>query len=185
LNIADAHRHNGHGVRVALRTGREELPAHVCIQSGGAGVTRLATSVLIVWGLEQEAENLYKLTQGQTPLLGGENPSLHASDFSGVTPKAKVAATPNPLRTPLHGGIEGGATPRGGGATPSTVGTMTPRGGTLPYSDAKVANRDSSRFGTARQRMVLERWTNPKRQRRTRSSRYEVPSCRGKPAGVA
>lgn len=78
----------------------------------------------------QEAENLYKLTQGQTPLLGGENPSLHASDFSGVTPKAKVAATPNPLRTPLHGGIEGGATPRGGGATPSTVGTMTPRGGT-------------------------------------------------------
>jgi hypothetical protein len=41
------------------------------------------------------------------------------------------------------------------------------------------------RFGTARQKMVLERWTNPKPQRRTRSSRYEVPSCRGKSAGVA
>jgi hypothetical protein len=41
------------------------------------------------------------------------------------------------------------------------------------------------RFGTARQRMALERWTNPKPQRRTRSSRYEVPSCRGKSAGVA
>lgn len=75
----------------------------------------------------QEAENLYKLTQGQTPLLGGDNPDLHASDFSGVTPKRKVAATPNPLATPLHGGIEGGATPRGGGATPSV--SMTPRGG--------------------------------------------------------
>jgi hypothetical protein len=31
-------------------------------------------------------------------------------------------------------------------------------------------------FGTARQRMVLERWTNPKPQRRTRSPRYRVPS---------
>jgi hypothetical protein len=41
------------------------------------------------------------------------------------------------------------------------------------------------RFGTGRQRMVLERWTNPKPQRRTRSPRYGVPSCRGKPAGVA
>jgi hypothetical protein len=40
-------------------------------------------------------------------------------------------------------------------------------------------------FGTARQRMVLERWTNPNPQRRTRSPRYEVPSCRRKSAGVA
>jgi hypothetical protein len=40
-------------------------------------------------------------------------------------------------------------------------------------------------FGTARQKMVLERWTNPKPQRRTRSPRYGIPSSRGKPAGVA
>jgi hypothetical protein len=37
-------------------------------------------------------------------------------------------------------------------------------------------------FGTARQRMALGRWTNPKPQRRTRSPRYGLPSCRGKSA---
>jgi hypothetical protein len=44
------------------------------------------------------------------------------------------------------------------------------------------------RFGTARQKMALERWTNPKPQRRARwglGPRYGVPSCRGKSAGVA
>jgi hypothetical protein len=40
-------------------------------------------------------------------------------------------------------------------------------------------------FGTARQRVALERWTNPKPQRRARSLRYGVPSCRGKSARVA
>jgi hypothetical protein len=40
-------------------------------------------------------------------------------------------------------------------------------------------------FGTARQRVLLERGTPPKPQRRTRSPRYGVPSCRGKSAGVA
>jgi hypothetical protein len=32
---------------------------------------------------------------------------------------------------------------------------------------------------------VLERWTNPKPQRRTRSPRYGVPSTRGESVGVA
>jgi pre-mRNA-splicing factor CDC5/CEF1 len=45
----------------------------------------------------QEAQNLARLQAGQTPLLGGENPELHPSDFSGVVPKASVNATPNPL----------------------------------------------------------------------------------------
>jgi hypothetical protein len=36
-----------------------------------------------------------------------------------------------------------------------------------------------------RQRMVLERWTNPKLSRRTCSPRYGLQSCRGKSAGVA
>jgi hypothetical protein len=40
-------------------------------------------------------------------------------------------------------------------------------------------------FGTARQRMALERWTNPKPQRRTHSHLYGLPSCRGKSADVA
>ena len=64
-----------------------------------------------------EAQNLSRLQQGQTPLLGGENPQLHDSDFSGVTPKNFAAATPHPLAagaTPLPG-----ATPALTGATPS------------------------------------------------------------------
>lgn len=46
-----------------------------------------------------EAQNLARLQQGQTPLLGGDNPELHPSDFSGITPRntAAAMATPNPL----------------------------------------------------------------------------------------
>ncbi|XP_042033139.1 cell division cycle 5-like protein [Salvia splendens] len=58
-----------------------------------------------------EAENHRRLTLSQTPLLGGDNPVLHPSDFSGVTPKKKDIATPNPLMTPS-------ATPGGPGLTP-------------------------------------------------------------------
>mmetsp|Transcript_7720 Transcript_7720/g.25602 ORF Transcript_7720/g.25602 Transcript_7720/m.25602 type:complete len:783 (-) Transcript_7720:84-2432(-) len=69
-----------------------------------------------------EAQNLFRMNSTQTPLVGGENPELNPSDFSGVTPRHRVAATPNPLATPRvgdtplrMGGITGGATPR---ATP-------------------------------------------------------------------
>ena len=58
-----------------------------------------------------EAQNLARLNNMETPLLGGENPELHPSDFSGMTPRAPVAATPNPLLL--------ATTPRLGGATPS------------------------------------------------------------------
>ncbi|KAI5064122.1 hypothetical protein GOP47_0020792 [Adiantum capillus-veneris] len=65
-----------------------------------------------------EAENLARLRQTQTPLLGGENPELHPSDFSGVTPKKKEIQTPNLIATPAQ-------TPSGGmGLTPSV--RMTP-----------------------------------------------------------
>lgn len=37
-----------------------------------------------------EAENLARLREMNTPLFGGENPALHASDFSGITPKRSV-----------------------------------------------------------------------------------------------
>jgi hypothetical protein len=40
-------------------------------------------------------------------------------------------------------------------------------------------------FGTGRQRMVLERWTNPKLSRRACTCEYGLQSCRGKSAGVA
>jgi hypothetical protein len=53
------------------------------------------------------------------------------------------------------------------------------------HTDAQSLRIVSIRFGTGRQKMVLERWTKPKPQRRTCSPRYGVPSCRGKSAGVA
>ena len=54
------------------------------------------------------------LSNVDTPLKGGLNTPLHNSDFSGVTPKHQLAATPNtvlgtPFRTPSHGS-EGKAT---------------------------------------------------------------------------
>lgn len=69
-----------------------------------------------------EAENQARLRLSQTPLLGGENPDLHPSDFSGVTPKKKEIQTPNPILTPSAMSTPGamGLTPRIG---------MTPRDG--------------------------------------------------------
>jgi hypothetical protein len=40
-------------------------------------------------------------------------------------------------------------------------------------------------FGTGRQKMVLERWTNPKLSRRTCTCEYGLQSCRGKSVGAA
>ena len=40
-------------------------------------------------------------------------------------------------------------------------------------------------FGTGRQKMLLERWTNPKLSRRACTCEYGLQSCRGKSAGVA
>jgi len=64
--------------------------------------------------ITMEAQNLARLQAGQTPLAGGDNPMLHQSDFSGVTPRPGVASTPNPLL---------GMTPRGG-ETPSLGGNV-------------------------------------------------------------
>lgn len=62
----------------------------------------------------QQAQNLARLNAMETPLVGGENPDLHPSDFSGITPRAAVASTPNPLllaATPMLGGSVSTATP--------------------------------------------------------------------------
>ncbi|KAF6148786.1 hypothetical protein GIB67_011374 [Kingdonia uniflora] len=67
-----------------------------------------------------EAENLARLRESQTPLLGGDNPELHPSDFSGVTPKKREIQTPNPMATPL--------------STPGAMG-LTPRIGMTPLGD--------------------------------------------------
>ncbi|KAF9611413.1 hypothetical protein IFM89_032082 [Coptis chinensis] len=70
-----------------------------------------------------EAENLARLRESQTPLLGGDNPELHPSDFSGVTPRKREIQTPNPMATPL-------LTPRATGLTPRSG--MTPSSGLTP-----------------------------------------------------
>lgn len=67
--------------------------------------------------LLEEAQNLIALTNQQTPLKGGENAVLHATDFGGITPKNRLLATPNALATP-------------GGATPSRTPGQTPKGQT-------------------------------------------------------
>jgi pre-mRNA-splicing factor CDC5/CEF1 len=52
----------------------------------------------------KEVQNLIALTAQQTPLIGGENPSLHPSDFTGVTPKLQDIKTPNVYATPARMG---------------------------------------------------------------------------------
>ncbi|KAK6645915.1 hypothetical protein PHAVU_L001860 [Phaseolus vulgaris] len=105
-------------------------------QTPGHGATPLRTPQRTPAGkgdaIMMEAENLARLRESQTPLLGGENPELHPSDFSGVTPKIKDIQTPNPMLTPSATPGGAGLTPRIG-VTPSRDGSfsMTPKGITL------------------------------------------------------
>ncbi|KAJ1265398.1 hypothetical protein BS78_08G074000 [Paspalum vaginatum] len=88
-----------------------------------------------------EAENLARLRESQTPLLGGDNPDLHPSDFSGVTPRKKEIQTPNPMATPLASPGPG-VTPRIG-MTPSRDGNnfgVTPKG--TPFRDELRINEE-------------------------------------------
>ncbi|XP_077229720.1 cell division cycle 5 [Tasmannia lanceolata] len=97
-----------------------------------------------------EAENLARLRESQTPLLGGENPELHPSDFSGVTPKKKEIQTPNPIATPLASPGPMGLTPRIG-MTPSRDGYsfgMTPKG--TPLRDELHINEDMDMHDSAK-----------------------------------
>ena len=87
--------------------------------AGGGGANRVM----------QEAQNLLALQAGQTPLLGGDNPELHPSDFSGVTPRAAPAATPNPLAAAVAAvGATPGRSVAGVGATPALGGALPPTG---------------------------------------------------------
>ncbi|WIA33069.1 hypothetical protein OEZ86_006225 [Tetradesmus obliquus] len=65
--------------------------------------------------LMQQAANLAKLRDLQTPLLGGENPELVGMDYSGIVPQRSTAATPNPLAAAA---AAAGMTPAGPGMTP-------------------------------------------------------------------
>jgi pre-mRNA-splicing factor CDC5/CEF1 len=87
-----------------------------------------------------EAENLARLRESQTPLLGGDNPDLYPSDFSGVTPRKEIQS-PNPMATPLAS-FGPGATPRIG-MTPSRDGHnfgLNPKG--TPFHDELRINEE-------------------------------------------
>ena len=97
-----------------------------------------------------EAENLARLRESQTPLLGGENPELHPSDFSGVTPKRKEIQTPNPMMTPSATPGAAGLTPRIG-MTPARDGYSfgtTPKG--TPIRDELRINEDMDMLDSAK-----------------------------------
>jgi len=85
-----------------------------------------------------ETQNLLALTQAQTPLKGGENAALTPMDFSGITPKSRVAATPNAL---LGNATPGGATPRRTPARTPATGLRTP-GAATPLRDGLQINSE-------------------------------------------
>ncbi|KAJ1409352.1 Pre-mRNA splicing factor component Cdc5p/Cef1 [Sesbania bispinosa] len=138
-------------------------------QTPGRGMTPLRTPQRTPAGkgdaIMMEAENLARLRESQTPLLGGENPELHPSDFSGVTPKKKEIQTPNLMLTPSA--TPGGAdlTPRTG-MTPARNGpslSMTPKG--TPLRDELHINEDMDMHDSAK--LELQRQADMRRSLRT------------------
>ncbi|XP_057476355.1 cell division cycle 5-like protein [Actinidia eriantha] len=120
-----------------------------------------------------EAENLARLRESQTPLLGGQNPELHPSDFSGVTPKKREIQTPNPMLTPS-------ATPGGVGMTPMLSMTpsrdaysfgATPKG--TPIRDELHINEDTDMHDSAK--LELRRQADLKRNLRSGLSSLPQP----------
>ncbi|KAI0522904.1 hypothetical protein KFK09_005293 [Dendrobium nobile] len=118
-----------------------------------------------------EAENLARLRESQTPLLGGENPDLHPSDFSGVTPRKREMQTPNPLATPLSSPGPAGLTPRIG-MTPSRDGP----GGTpkfTPFRDDLHINEDVEMQDSAK--LELRRQEEMRRNLRSGLTNLPLP----------
>lgn len=120
-----------------------------------------------------EAENLARLRESQTPLLGGDNPELHPSDFSGVTPRKKEVQTPNPMLTPIATPGGTGLTPRIG-MTPSRDGYsfgVTPKG--TPIRDELHINEDMDMHDSAK--LELRRQAELKRNLRMGLSSLPEP----------
>jgi pre-mRNA-splicing factor CDC5/CEF1 len=116
-----------------------------------------------------EAENLARLRESQTPLFGGENPELHPSDFSGVTPRKKEIQTPNPMTTGATPGP--GLTPRLG-MTPARDGQsfgLTPRG--TPFRDELRINEEMEMTENAK----LEKRRQEEVRKNLRSSLMSLP----------
>lgn len=120
-----------------------------------------------------EAENLARLRESQTPLLGGDNPELHPSDFSGVTPKRKEIQTPNPMLTPSATPGGAGLTPRSG-MTPARDGFSygtTPKG--TPLRDELHINEEMDMHESAK--LELRRQADLKRSLRSGLSGLPQP----------
>lgn len=113
-----------------------------------------------------EARNLRALTAAQTPLLGDENTPLHTSEgtgFSGVTPRANVAFTPNPLATPRS--TNGTSDPNA--ATPlrlpgrDTLGINTPVSSVAAFDQTPVHGRMGELGGTRALKLGFESLPKP------------------------
>ncbi|KAJ9682474.1 hypothetical protein PVL29_018403 [Vitis rotundifolia] len=156
-----------------LLAGNEELTEGTPRQ----GMTPLRTPQRTPAGkgdaIMMEAENLARLRESQTPLLGGENPELHPSDFSGVTPKRRDIQTPNPMLTPS-------ATPGGVGSTPRISMTpsrdahsfgITPKG--TPIRDELHINEDMDMHDSAK--LELRRQADLRRNLRSGLSSLPQP----------
>ncbi|XP_050226019.1 cell division cycle 5-like protein [Mercurialis annua] len=121
-----------------------------------------------------EAENLARLRESQTPLLGGENPELHPSDFSGVTPRRREIQTPNPMLTPSATPGAAGLTPRIG-MTPTRDGYsfgLTPRG--TPIRDELHINEDMDMHDSAK----LEQQRKADQKKNLQSGFINLPQAR-------
>ncbi|SCZ90092.1 BZ3500_MvSof-1268-A1-R1_Chr9g10706 [Microbotryum saponariae] len=98
-----------------------------------------------------EARNIRNLTMQQTPLLGEENTPMHElvgrSGFEGATPRGAVAATPNPIATPLRSGASDvSATPMSSvGGRPGATPLRTPMRDSLSINDAESMVGDTPR----------------------------------------
>lgn len=88
--------------------------------------------------IANEIRNIRALNETKSALLGGENTPLHegagTTGFDGIAPRKHVAATPNPMATPLRAG----ATP----GRPSQTPMHTPR-------DTFALNRDHVSMASA------------------------------------
>ena len=128
----------------------------------------------------QEAQNLARLQAGQTPLLGGENPELHPSDFSGVVPRASAIATPNPLAMAASGSGGGGRSIAGIAPTPGrgASGSGGGGGGVYPPGATPTPMRDALGLND-KEAMLYEAGTRQEEKLRAAVARNELRSGLG------
>lgn len=112
--------------------------------------------------LLSEAQNILALHKTQTPLIGGENQPLQASDFSGATPQRAPVQTPNVLATPLRRGV--GSTPAGAPASVArqnsvlrSLLTRTPVRDELKLNDEKAMQTEDSTAEEREKQKMLKR----------------------------